>query len=54
MFSNPFLGEQEMDEDLKRAIEDLHVVSLVRFHTGDKTHKSGAHDNLRCSAASSH
>jgi hypothetical protein len=31
-----------MDEDSeKRAIEDLHVVSSVRFHAGDKTHKSG-------------
>jgi hypothetical protein len=29
-----------MDDDLKRAIEDLHVVSSVRFHAGDKTHKS--------------
>jgi hypothetical protein len=29
-----------MDEDLKRVIEDLHVVSSVRFH-GDKTHKAG-------------
>jgi hypothetical protein len=46
--------EQEMDEDLKRAIEDLPVVSSVRFHTGDKTHKAGVYANLRCSAASSH
>ena len=43
-----------MDEDLKRAIEDLHVVSSVRFHAGDKTHKAGVYANLRCSAASSH
>ena len=32
-----------MDEDLKRAIEDLHVVSSVRFHAGDKTHKAGVY-----------
>jgi hypothetical protein len=31
-----------MDEDLKRAIEDLPVVSSVRFHAGDKTHKAGS------------
>ena len=43
-----------MDEDLKRAIEDLHVVSSVRFHAGDKTHKADVYANLRCSAASSH
>ena len=43
-----------MDEDLKRAIEDLPVVSSVRFHAGDKTHKAGVYANLRCSAASSH
>jgi hypothetical protein len=43
-----------MDEDLKRAIEDLHVVISVRFHAGDKTHKSVVYANLRCSAASSH
>ncbi len=31
---------QEMDEDSeKRAMEDLPVVSSVRFHVGDKTHK---------------
>jgi hypothetical protein len=53
-FFNPFLGEQEMDEDLKRAIEDLHVVSSVCFHTGDKIHKADVYANLRCSAASSH
>ena len=40
---------QEMDEDSeKRAIEDLPVVSSVRFHAGDKTHKSGVYANLRC------
>jgi hypothetical protein len=38
----------------KRAIEDLSVVSSVRFHAGDKTHKEGVYANLRCSAASSH
>jgi hypothetical protein len=43
-----------MDEDLKRAMEDLPVVSSVCFHAGDKTHKAGVYDNLRCSAASSH
>jgi hypothetical protein len=43
-----------MDEDLKRAIEDLHVVSSVCFHTGYKTHKAGVYVNLMCSAASSH
>jgi hypothetical protein len=38
-----------MDEDFeKRAIEDLPVVSSVRFHAGDKTHKSGVYANLRC------
>jgi hypothetical protein len=40
-----------MDEDLdleKRAIEALPVVSSVCFHTGDKTHKSVYHANLRC------
>jgi len=40
-----------MDEDLdleKRAIEALPVVSSVRFHAGDKTHKAGYHANLRC------
>jgi hypothetical protein len=42
-----------MDEDLKCAIEDLHVVSSVSFHAGDKTHKAGVYANLRCSAASS-
>ncbi len=35
-------------------IEDLHVVSSVCFHAGDKTHKAGVYANLRCSAASSH
>ena len=44
-----------MEEDSeKRAIEDLHVVSSVRFHVGDKTHEAGVYANLRCSAASSH
>jgi hypothetical protein len=43
-----------MDEDLKRSIEDLPVVSSVCFHAGDKTHKTGVYDNLWCSAASSH
>jgi hypothetical protein len=43
-----------MDEDLKRAIEDLNVVSSVRFHAGDKTHKAGVYANLRCCAASSY
>ncbi len=42
-----------MDKDLKRVIEDLHVVSSVRFHAGDKTHKAGVYANLRCSAPSS-
>ncbi len=38
-----------MDEDSeKRAIEDLPVVSSVRFHTGDKTHEWGVYVNLRC------
>jgi hypothetical protein len=40
-----------MDEDLdleKRAIEELPVVSSVRFHAGDKTHKANYHVNLRC------
>jgi hypothetical protein len=40
-----------MDEDLdleKRAIEELPVVSSVRFHAGDKIHKAGYHANLRC------
>ena len=38
-----------MDEDLEKSvIEDLSVVSSVRFHTGDKTHKTGVYDNLRC------
>jgi hypothetical protein len=42
-------------EDLeKRAIEDLPVVSSVRLHVGDKTHKAGVYDNLRCCAASSY
>ena len=43
-----------MDEDWKRAIEDLHVVSSVRFHAGDQTHNAGVYANLRCSAVSSH
>ena len=35
-------------EDLeKRAIEDLPVVSSVRLHAGDKTHKAGVYANLR-------
>jgi hypothetical protein len=38
----------------KLAIEDLHVVSSVRFHAGDRTHKAGVYANLRCSAASSY
>ena len=38
-----------MDEESeKRAIEDLPVVSSVRFHAGNKTHKSGVYANLRC------
>jgi hypothetical protein len=40
-------------EDLeKRAIEDLPVVSSVRLHAGDKTHKGGVYANLRCCATS--
>ncbi len=40
---------QEMDEDSeKRAIETMPVVSSLRFHTGDKTNKSGVYANLRC------
>ncbi len=31
-----------------RTIETLPVVSSVRFHVGDKTHKAGYHVNLRC------
>jgi hypothetical protein len=30
------------------SIEDLPVVSSVRFHTGDKTHKLGVYANLIC------
>ena len=42
-------------EDLeKRAIEDLPVVSSVRLHAGDKTHKTGVYTNLRCCATSSY
>jgi hypothetical protein len=42
-------------EDLeKRAIEDLPVVSSVRLHAGDKTHKSGVYANLRCCTVSSY
>jgi hypothetical protein len=40
--------------NLKRAIEDLHVVSSLRFHVGEKTHEGGDYVNLRCSAVSSH
>jgi hypothetical protein len=36
------------EDSEKRAIEDLPVVSSVRFHAGDKTHKSGVYANLRC------
>jgi hypothetical protein len=43
-----------MDEDLKSVIEDLPVVSSVRFHAGDKTHNTDVCVNLRCSATSSH
>ncbi len=32
----------------KSVIEDLPVVSSVRFHAGNKTHKSGVYVNLRC------
>ena len=40
-----------MDEDLEKSeIETLSVVSSVRFHVGDTTHKGGCYDNLRCSA----
>ena len=42
-----------MEEDFEnRVIEDLPVVSSVRFHVGDKTHEAGVYDNLRCSEAS--
>ena len=41
-----------MEELEKRAIEDLPVVSSVRLHAGDKTHKVGVYANLRCCAAS--
>jgi len=42
-------------EDLKtRAIEDLPVVSSVRLHDGDKTHRAGVYANLRYCAASSY
>ena len=37
-----------MDEDLKRAIEDLHVVSSLRCHAADAKNKAGYHVNLRC------
>jgi hypothetical protein len=36
------------EDSEKSVIEDLPVVSSVRFHTGDKTHKSGVYANLRC------
>ena len=42
----------EMEDLEKRAIEDLPVVSSVRLHAGDKTHKAGVYANLRCCAAS--
>ena len=43
-----------MDEDLEKlVIEGMPVVSSVRFHVGDKTHKAGFYANLRCSGASS-
>jgi hypothetical protein len=32
----------------KRVIETLPVVSSVRLHTGDKTHKTVYHTNQRC------
>ncbi len=42
-------------EDLeKRAIEDLPVVSSVRLHAGDKTHRADVYTNLRCCAVSSY
>ncbi len=49
-FEQSFQGRtKEMDEDSeKRAIEDLPVVSSVRFHDGDKTHNTGVYANLRC------
>jgi hypothetical protein len=43
-----------MDEDLKSTIEDLPVVISIRFHVGDKTHKAGVYDNLRCSVSFSY
>ena len=44
--------KKEMEDLEKRAIEDLPVVSSVRLHAGDKTHKVGVYANLRCCAAS--
>jgi hypothetical protein len=44
----------EMEDLENRVIEDLPVVSSVRFHTGDKTHKAGLYVNLRCCEASSY
>jgi hypothetical protein len=44
----------EMEDLEKRVIEDLPVVSAVRFHTRDKTHKAGLYVNLRCCAGSSY
>ena len=42
-FFNLFFKKlEEMDEDFEKCvIETLSVVSSVRFHTGDKTHKEG-------------
>ena len=38
-----------MGEDLEKCvIETLSVVNSVCFHTGDKTHKTGFYDSLRC------
>ena len=42
-----------MDEEKKRTIETLSVVSSVCFHVVNATHKTGVYPNLKCSEVSS-
>ena len=47
-------GTSTEEDLLKREIEDLSVVSSVKYHPATGKNKAGYHANLMCHAASSH
>ena len=47
-------GTSTKEDLLSREIEDLHVVSSIKYHPVTVKNKVGYHDNLMCYTVSSH